>query len=171
MSATTAPVLDLNRIRGWLLLFAVALIPHIVLGVLNAFGSWQALTLPSGTGSETAEWLRFVASSTVALGNTAGLLLILTRHRYAPAYFTLYLPCLFLLFFIDPDPLMTQAIYERRLGLASPTDLRRAHNRAVVRTALSVSMSLAWLVYWIRSRRVRAVFGSTGLGIVRGDTR
>ncbi len=165
---------DLSKVRGWLLLFAVALVPHTV---------WSVVFL---TNSEffavvAAEPSRLVNVVTQLVGGLSGLVLIMTRSRFAPAFFTLYFPFGLVVFLMDPDPAATRVAYAEvlvNLVWGNP-DLVVAEIESAVAEiessyalALTVgftSMALA-LGYMLRSKRVKAVFGSTGLGVFRKNT-
>ncbi len=157
---------DLSKVRGWLLLFAVALVPHTV---------WSVLFL---TNSEffavvAAEPSRLVSVVTQLVGGLSGLVLIMTRSRFAPAFFTLYFPFGLVVFLMDPDPAATRVAYAEVLGnlvLGNPDPVvaEIESSYALALTVGFTGMALG-LGYMLRSKRVKAVFGSTGLGVFRKD--
>ena len=152
---------DLSRVRGWLLLFAVALVPHLVIAIV--------ILTHSGLMDLTVfGWINLVVQ---LIGGSAGLVLIIARSRVAPAYFTLYIPFLVVLFLLDPDPLATRVAYMEVLGdvVGDPSIVDEAESTFGLGLSGSiVSSALAW-GYMQRSKRVKAVFGSTGLGLFRGE--
>jgi hypothetical protein len=136
----------------------------MVLSVANGIASWHVLQ--TTYHPPTVEWNRLGLSAVMFLGNGVGLLLLLTRNRFTPAFFSLYLGLSIPLPFADPDIFATQVVQLRRLGLATQA---ASHTRTetLVGIVLSLGVSLIWLAYWLRSRRVREVFGSVGLQSVR----
>jgi hypothetical protein len=160
---------DLTRIRGWLLVFCIMLVPHIVLAPLILIQSWPIVSAPSADPSIVSlERTRMLTQAVILIGNSVGLALILTRSRYAPAYFTVYLLLSPLLILADPDTIATQVEHARRLGLSHGADDSTGRAQAVMRTTFALLATGAWLGYWLESKRVRAVFGSAGLEAVRG---
>ena len=95
----------------------------------------------------------------------------MTRSRFAPAFFTLYIPFGLVLFLIDPDPAATRVAY----GEAAGNLLGRPNLVTVVESSFALALTAGFtamalgLGYWLRSKRVKAVFGSTGLGLFRRD--
>jgi hypothetical protein len=113
------------------------------------------------------ERIRILTQAVILIGHTIGLVLIVTRNRYTPTYFTLYLPLLVLIFFADPNTVATQVIYAERLGLSTAAERVKSGGQAVTRTVFALSATAVVFVYWLKSKRVRAVFGSTGLEALR----
>ena len=176
LSGTGLHSSELATIRGWLLLFAIILVPHIVTSAVILAHSWPFVPMPDVEQDLRAvERLRSGTQAVIFIGNSVGLALLSTRNRYAPAYFTLYLPLLVLLFMADPDTIATQVAYAERLGLFDAAERAKNMTEARTRTVLSLSVTAVAFGYWLRSRRVYAVFGSTGLGGLwrsgRADTR
>ena len=166
--AAQPPALYRDGVRGWLLLFTLGLIPHIILSAAYAMASWDLVGGGANVTELRLERMRLVSSMAVLVGHATGVLLILTRNRYTPAFFSLYLPLLLLFVALDPDTIATQVAQAERLGVERVEGSRA---QAAVRTVLAVSLGIAWIVYWFRSARVRAVFGSTGLGALRRFAR
>jgi len=160
-------VKPLAKVRGWLLVFTVLLIPHIVLSALILVNSWP---LPAGASLSPPGWgiehLRLITQLITLVGHTTGVALIVIRHRYAPAFFTLYIPVLFLLFLLDPDIMATQVAHAERLGFEGASDPDLGPAQAQVRTIFSLVLSVVVWGYWLRSKRVEAVFGRNGLGFL-----
>jgi hypothetical protein len=143
-------VRDLAKIRGWLLVFAVILIPHGV-------GSLFVLLSPEFRGAESALGLGTLVVT--AAGNLSGIVLILSRNRLAPAFFTLYPPLLLLLNLLHPDLLATA---NARLAALGSTDEFGPTQLGLV-LAVNVALVVLMVGYWARSERVQAVFGTKGL--------
>jgi hypothetical protein len=149
---------NLNRVHGWLLVFVVILLPHAVRASLMLFS-------PEARAVETS--LGLATLGITAAGNLLGIFLILSRSRFAPLFFTLYLPLLFVMNLLIPD-------------LVGTVNARLA----VMGSAIEVGASFVWgllafnlvviglaVGYWTRSERVKAVFGSRGLQLLRGSAR
>jgi uncharacterized membrane protein YhaH (DUF805 family) len=148
-------------IRGWLLVFCVMLVPHIVSSALLLM-AYGRNGLASGGAPPRLEVLQLTLT---LVGHSVGLALILARSRYAPAYFVLYTSLLLLLVVADPDPTAT---YVRRLhAMGASREAAEDHTRAVRGMVVSLAASAVALGYWVRSERVMKVFGSTGLQIFR----
>lgn len=152
-----------EAIGGWLLLVCIVLVPHILNSPLILAKSLPFLR-DAGVGLDMrVEALRLVTLVVVFLGNSCGLLLILTRHRFTPAYFTFYVPLLVGLFLLDPDPGLTARSYAQRLGVTYPN----APGSFVVHVTIALAASALFFGYWLRSERVRRTFGSNGIEILR----
>ncbi len=155
---------DLNKIRGWLLIFAVALVPHTVVAIF-------ILTNSGLLAVATAEPMRMVNLVVQMVGGLSGLVLILTRSRVAPAFFTLYIPLLVVIVLLDPNLAATRVAYGEALGdlLGDPDIAVEIENSFGLGLTLSITSTALAFGYILRSRRVKAVFGSTGLGLFRRD--
>lgn len=154
-TASAAPV----GIGGWLLVFTVGLVPHLVLSGRHIAAALQGAP---GTGG------LFGALAVLTLvGHGLGLLLIVRRHRFAPAFFTLYLPLAIAAAVLTPEVGTLQAAEAGRLGIADAAAQARMVASATVRIAVGVLVAALWIGYWARSRRIRATFGSTGLEAFR----
>jgi len=149
---------DLSKIRGWLLVICIVLVPHIVTSALLLTRSMPIVI------SLSVETLRIVTQAVMLVGHITGLILIVRRNRYTPAYFTLYLPLLLLLTLADPDLAATQMANAELLG-TQPLE-----GAAVARVASLFVTVIVW-AYWLRSKRVRTVFGSVGLAALRRPAR
>ena len=110
MSAEPNP--DLSKIRGWLLVCIVVLVPHGV-GPFVALLTFDREAL-GGT-------LATVTLVVTGSGNLLGIALILSRNRLAPLFFTVYPPTLLLLTLLIPD---LPAIVNARMA-ADLVDRRR----------------------------------------------
>ena len=99
----------------------------------------------------------------IGVGNLLGVFLILRRHQAAPVYFSLYLPFIVLLYLLDPDPVATANA--RLASIGAEPDFT-ANHLAVILT-LNVVLVAGCVAYWSRSKRVKAVFGTTGLALLR----
>ncbi len=145
---------DLSKIRGWLLVCVLILVPHGVGAIL------LLLLLDSTALGGTLGTATLVVT---AAGNLSGILLVLSRNRIAPAFFTLYLPALLVLNLSDPDLLGT--FNARLAAVGASGELAAAQLWAL----LAVNIVIVALMegYWMRSERVRAVFGTRGLGLLR----
>lgn len=149
---------DLGKIRGWLLVMVVILIPHGVGGLMALFS--PEFRTAAQIGSNGMALLVFTV-----VGNLAGILLIFTRHRLAPVFFTVYLPILFGSIFLERDLL---ASVNARLGALGSPD-RLSQLQLVVLLVMNAAIAVLMIGYWTRSRRVRAVFGTTGLELLRSQ--
>lgn len=145
-------------VRGWLLLFTLGLLPHLALS-----GAYLADAMRSRTAG--GPWL--VLATLTLVGHGTGLALILRRHRLAPAFFTLYLPLSIAAALLTPGVGAAQAEEAVRLGMIDPSEQARVAASAPGRIALAVAVGALCLGYWLKSRRVRATFGSTGLKALR----
>jgi len=148
----------LHKIRGWLLLFTILLVPHAVGSLALLLRQLQTGTLNSGPAL-----LGAVTLGVTAVGNFTGLALILRRSPTAPAYFTLYLPLLVVLFFLDPDPVAT--INARLTSLGSPGPVTAVQLGVLI--VVNLVLVVLSVAYWSKSMRVEAVFGSRGLSLLR----
>lgn len=156
------PSRNLRHLQGptpagvWIFACAMLLLPG---------GVWSLLALFSPQLLEAAGIHGFSLAILVltAIGNLSGVCLILRRSRFAPAFFTLYPAVLLLLNFLVPDILA--AANKRLAALGASPDLRPGDLVAVLvaGTVLVVTVGL----YWSRSKRVEAVFGTRGLGVLR----
>jgi hypothetical protein len=139
-----------------LLVFLLALIPHCV-------GSFVSLVV-----LETGAWggaHGFVTLLVTGVGNLLGIVLILWRSRWAPSFFMLYLPLLVALNLLYPDLLGTANARLAAMGASdgiAPVTLWSL-------VGLNVALVVVMMVYWARSRRVLAVFGTRGLDALRGQ--
>jgi len=147
-----------------LLLFAVALVPHTVYSVLFLTNSEFFAVVAAEPG-------RLVNVVTQLVGGLSGLVLIMTRSRFAPAFFTLYIPFGLVLFLIDPDPAATRVAYAEVLGnlLGNPDLVAEIESSYALALTVGFTGMALGLGYMLRSKRVKAVFGSTGLGVFRRD--
>ena len=144
---------DLNRIRGWLLLFLLLLVPHGV-------GSWVLLLLPDIRAAETA--LGIATLLVTGAGNLTGFLLIVQRRRITPAFFSLYLPLLLALNLLNPDLVGTA---NARLAAMGSTG-EFAADRIWGAIAVNAVLVVVAVGYWMKSQRVLAVFGSRGIELI-----
>jgi hypothetical protein len=152
---------DLGKVRGWLILMVVVLIPHGVGGVMALFS--PEFRAAAQIGSSGLALLVFTV-----VGNLAGILLIVTRSRVAPVFFTLYLPILFGSIFLERN-LLTSV--NARLAALGSTG-RLSEMQLVALLAANAVIGVLMVGYWVRSKRVRAVFGTTGLDLLRlGEKR
>lgn len=153
---------DLAKVRGWLLVFTILLLPH---GVGAPFLLSRQLSMgPPVSGPEV---LALASLAVTAFGNLAGVFLVLTRNRMAPAFFTIYLPLLMCLLLLDPDPIATANARLAALGSSEEMTPGRMWFVGVMNFALVVLM----VAYWVRAKRVQAVFGTRGLALLRRKGR
>jgi hypothetical protein len=145
---------NLNRVRGWLLVFVVILVPHGVRATLMLFS-------PELRSVETSMGLATLGVT--AIGNLLGIALILSKHRWAPAFITLYLPLLLVLNLLNPD--LVGTVNARMGALGSTGEVGPLV--VVGLLAVNVVMIAVWVGYWTKSQRVQAVFGSRGLHLLR----
>ena len=158
----------LNKIRGWLLVFFIMLIPHTPQSLMLVIKEWPIVFDADPSYSMLrVETLRLVTHVVMFLGHSMSLVLIVTRNRYTPAFITVYLALLFFLTIVDPDIAATQVANIETLGISNPPD---ASFLAGARWVGIATAPILW-GYWLRSKRVRAVFGSVGLGVFRRSTR
>lgn len=157
------PSRNLRHVQGptpagvWILACAILLIPGGVCSLL-------ALFFPQLREAAGIHGFSLAILVLTAIGNLGGVCLILGRSRFAPAFFTVYPSVLLLLNLLLPD--LLAAANKRLAALGASPDLRPDDLVAVVvaGTILVVTVGL----YWSRSRRVEAVFGTRGLGLLRG---
>ena len=144
-----------DRIGGWLLVFLLALFPHCI----GSFASLMVLG-PEAWGGRYG----FSVLLVTGFGNLVGILLILTKNRWAPAFFMIYLPGLVALNLLYPDVVGTANMRLAAVGASNGV------GPTVVWMLLGANVVLVAIVmgYWARSRRVLAVFGSNGLDVLRG---
>ena len=154
-ATSDTPEQKLTKIRGWLLVLCIILFPHIITSALLLIKSLPFVI------SLSVETLRLVTQAVMLVGHSTGLILIFKRNRYTPAYFTLYVPLLLLLTLADPDLAATQMANAEILG-RQPLE-----GAAAVARVASLAVTVLIWAYWLRSKRVRAVFGSVGLGALR----
>jgi hypothetical protein len=161
----------LAGIRGWLLAFAI----WIALGVplsavtLASFPSvaWGISFYPSAWG---AEHLRLLFPAVIFVGHTIGLVLIGMRQRYAPAFFTLYLPLLALLLIVDP---LRELVYLEWIGFefaVHPDGLSEIKPLLIAKLLGRLAILGVATAYWLHSQRVKTVFGSKGLDVFRSKS-
>jgi hypothetical protein len=156
----------LAGIRGWLLAFAI----WIALGVpISAVTLASSPSVASGISFHPSAWgaehLLLVFPAVIIVGHSIGLVLIAMRQRYAPAFFTLYLPLLALLLVVHP---LKELVYLEWIGFEY-----NSHQDGLFEIkALLVAKLLGRLAilgvataYWLRSQRVETVFGSKGLDV------
>jgi hypothetical protein len=100
-----------------------------------------------------------VAQVIVPLG---GVFLIIKRSRFAPRYWFAYLAVLALYAVVD---IGGAAIFSDQLAHYVPTDASSNAEQAGARSSnlRLLLWSAVWALYWLRSERVRATFGSTAL--------
>jgi hypothetical protein len=145
---------NLNRVRGWLLVFVVILVPHGVRATLMLFS-------PELRSVETP--LGLATLGVTAIGNLLSIALVLSKHRWAPAFITLYLPLLLVLNLLNPDLVGT---VNARMGAAGSTgEVGPLFVFGLL--AMNLLMIAVWVGYWMKSERVQAVFGSRGLQLLR----
>jgi hypothetical protein len=149
---------NLNLVRGWLLVFVVILVPHAVRATLMLFS-------PELRGVETS--LGLATLGVTAIGNLLGIALVLSKHRLAPPFFTLYLPLLFILNLLHPDLVGTVNARTAAFGFTRDIDPVSVGGLLV----MNLVMIVVWVSYWMQSERVQAVFGSKGLQLLRNSTR
>jgi hypothetical protein len=148
-------------IEGWLLFFTVGLVPHFLLSGSRILAAVRGAADAGGPG--------LVLAIVSFVGHGVGLLLIVRRHRLAPVYFCCYQPLLIVLALLTPGLATLQATEAVRLGMINSTEQIRFLGSALVRNALVLAVTGLWLWYWVRSRRVRATFGSAGMeALTRG---
>lgn len=163
MAQAVSAVRQRETVGGWLLVICVLLVPHILNSALILANSAPFIREAVADRDVGVETLRLVTLAVMFLGHSSGLLLIVSRHRFTPAYFTLYVPLLLVLFFVDPDPGATARSYAERLGLAYP----EGAGTFIVQLTVSLAASALFFGYWLRSERVRRTFGSNGLETFR----
>lgn len=156
---TEASKQELDKIRGWLLLWVIVLIPH---GVGAPILLVRQLS-QSGWGPES-DSLGLALLVFGGIGNLAGIFLILTRSRIAPAFFTLYPPLLLVLTLSAGD--LTGTIEARLAAQGISAELSTPVLLGVL-LILNVVLAGLSVGYWSRSRRVQAVFGTRGLRLLR----
>ena len=141
---------------AWVLASAFLLLPGGVCSLL-------ALFFPQLREAAGIHGFSLAILVLTAIGNLSGVFLILGRSRFAPAFLTVYPSVLLLLNLLLPD--LVGAANERLAALGASPDLRFGDLVVVVvaGTILVVSVGL----YWSRSKRVEAVFGTRGLGLLR----
>lgn len=133
-------------------MFLLLLLPHGV-------GSLVLLSSPAIHAVETG--LGSVTLLVTGAGNLLGFFLILRRHPITPSYFSLYLPLLLALNLLNPDLVGTA---NGRLAAMGSTDVfAPAQIWGVL--AVNVVLVAAAVGYWMRSKRVLAVFGTRGLDL------
>jgi hypothetical protein len=149
---------NLNRVRGWLLVFVVILVPHTVRASLMLFSpELRSVEAPLGLAT----------LGVTAMGNLLGITLVLSKHRWAPAFITVYLPFLLVLNLLNPDLVGTVNARMAAAGSTGEVD------PLVVFGLLAVNLVMiaVWVGYWMKSERVQAVFGSRGLQLLRKSPR
>lgn len=152
-----------EAIGGWLLLICIVLVPHILNSALILAKSPAFLRDAGVDLNVGVEAHRLVMLSMNVIGNATGLILIAKRHRFTPAFFTIFIPLACALFFLDPDPIQTVKSYAQRIGFT----YSEAPASFIVHATISFGSSTLILGYWMRSERVRRTFGSNGLEILR----
>lgn len=141
---------ELNTIGGWLLVMVLLLVPHTVgapLGLVLFDGPALGGTLGAATLLVTA------------VGGLSGILLAFSRHRFAPAFFTLYPPLLLALNLMQPDLL---GLANARLAAVGVTEEFTPYHIALV-LILNAALVVAIVAYWMKSERVQMVYGTNGL--------
>lgn len=159
---TVASTDQREPIGGGLIVMCLLLVPHVLNSAWILANSLPVITnLPRNIFS--VETLRVVTLTATMVGNLAGLTMIVTRNRFTPAFFTIYLPLVLLLFFADPDPGATVRDHAQRIGYEYSAD----KGLSVPHVILAFGSTAIVFGYWLRSQRVRRTFGSTGLEILR----
>ena len=154
---------DLTTIRGWLLGFCILLFPHTFQAAVFLVRYWQ-VDYPPSVAPHAHE---IVATVIMLVGSTLGYLLIVTRNRFTPAFFVLYLPFAFVLLLADPHPIATYVARLHRFGYSNMTHVAQDRMQGTIVYAASSVAIIVTTAYWVRSERVRAVFGSNGLRALR----
>ena len=152
---TEGPARSLSRVRGWLLVFVVLLVPHLV-------SSLFILASSEFRAAAGIEGLSLVTLALTAAGNLSGIVLILTRNRYAPVFFTVYPPALLFLTLLSPS--LVDAANARLAALGATSPVTPVQVAAVF--SVNVAIVVGTVAYWARSERVRSVFGSRGLELL-----
>ena len=159
---TARPSRNLRHVQGptpagaWILACAILLIPGGVCSLL-------ALFFPHLREAAGIHGFSLAILVLTAIGNLSGVCLILGRSRFAPAFLTAYPSLLLLLNLLLPD--LLTAANKRLAALGASPDLRPVDLMAVI-VAGTVLVATVGL-YWSRSKRVEAVFGTRGLGVFR----
>jgi len=144
------PAESLSGLRGWLLYFMLGHVIWIVFAIyelITAATSRGALLQASEAAIQDIEWVVGV-DIVSALLCAVGALLVILHARRTPDFWVLALPVLTLAWVVREAALQPNA-------KPSPEE-----SSAMMRTMF---VEFAWLVYWLRSKRVAATFGSNGL--------
>jgi hypothetical protein len=157
---------SLSGIGGWLALFTLGQSVGVLVWFVRVRSVWDDYVASMGVGAAMTGMRPLVVLETgiyllslpVVLG---GLLLLARRSPYAPRYWFAYLAVssVYLLVDILATPLvrsqMARLIGAEALAESAPADTAKALRELIV--------TLAWTLYWARSRRVRATFGAAAL--------
>ncbi len=155
-------------VRGWLALYVLGcfLAPFLVAGLLV------------GVVRQAGVWLKLSAIAPVSAWGIVfsfGLLIALTcirlwvgiqllRRRPSGALFAAALLVADCIFIVTAAGFVELMLGEVSTALATktgsvPTEVQRLEPELLLRTCVALAVALAWLMYFFRSRRVRATYG------------
>lgn len=152
-------------IGGWLLYFVLGAVGGLVVVAVDLVTLLGVVR--AGVVGEVASDVATIVSIDVlwATGLICGLVLILLRWRRAPAYWTLFLVANIALSMMYPIAvqMLKEAVYH--LPYKDPdAQLTGTMGRGIL-------LSVVWIFYWCRSKRVLNTFGTRGLGRPQGTPR
>ena len=152
---------SLAGLGGWLAFFVVLNIVTIGALCFDLFFILQALAAGASPGRSEDLVAALVIAAVWLTGALIGLFLVVTRHRWTPTYWILFL----LMEFVLSLFLSVALEVPTNVSGESPTEATTA---SIGRTWIFATI---WLFYWIRSKRVQQTFGTRGLLLLKRSTR
>jgi len=141
-------------IRGWLLVFCVAMVLFMVYLVRDILSLVSLVNAPDSLGSPLASGISLLDMIGLVL-ISFGLFLIFRRRTGARRYW------IGILLFAILGAILQLMLYQILVDFMIADDVGLAKVRAIitVRYTAVLLLSAIWAGYWIRSKRVRRTFG------------
>jgi hypothetical protein len=164
-SFATNPLIGVS---GWLALFVIGqsiIVVTRALAMPEALASLGGASWDLGTLAPALRPMLVIEAAFHVLqvvGPIGGVYLVAKHNRYAPRFWFAYLIVAIALVLLDLAvmPLVSARL---ELALSYTPDWNREMNQALRENARGLIGMLVWTLYWIKSQRVKATFGSNPL--------
>ncbi len=151
-----------HPIRGWLLVFtlqyAFALAANGFYGARSSYRAWRLFGGTTDFARHLGQYVagRAAAEAAIAIIIGIGLIMLVRGEHAAPRYWSV---ALLLVLALETLAVVCRYAESRYLIEAGRTS-NFALNRFAVTLALAIAITVAWVLYWRRSSRVRRTFMS-----------
>ncbi|HEX2836085.1 MAG TPA: DUF2569 family protein [Thermoanaerobaculia bacterium] len=168
LSSRFAPPKNLEGVGGWLALFLVGQVGTLLYKLLTISSVWEPFT--DGTFAASEQYPILAPLLVIESGfhllqivlSLVGIVLIARRIRFARPFYLLYLVVMLTYALVD---IVGGAWFASQVASVSAelgNEVRKSMEEPNLMNARLAAFSVVWLVYWIRSERVRQTFIATG---------